>query len=228
VREADEAGPGEPELRWRAPQKPAGIVQAWDGSAQPAPAVQPLAVAAEVCAAGLAEVPAAFIAHKRALPGALSAEQANRCPHLWVSGAETWFALAARGVWVEGCAESLGFAALRGTLAEPLLHLAPLTQWLALTNEEAADGWQDVPVLATYRHAPAAADTAADRASGPHNATHAWWHSSAQFERLRGQLPAGCHHACGPGKTAEHLRDAGIADLQLFPSVRHWRAWLGA
>jgi hydroxymethylbilane synthase len=225
VREADEAGAGEPELRWEAPAKPAGIVQAWDGSAQPAPAVQPLAVAAEVCAAGLAEVPAAFIAHKRALPATVTAEQANRCAHLWVSGAETWFALASRGVWVEGCAESLGFAALRGTLSEPLLHLAPLTQWLALTNEEAADGWHDVPVLATYRHAPAEAPAAG---AGPHAATHAWWHSSAQFERFRAQLPPGCRHACGPGKTAEHLRDAGVTDLQLFPSVRHWRAWLGA
>jgi hydroxymethylbilane synthase len=223
VREADAQGAGEPQLRWQAPPQFVGTVRAWDGSAQPAPEVVPLAVAAEVCAAGLGAVHAAFVAHRRALPE-LPAKQVNGCPHLWVSGTETWFALAERGVWVEGCAESLGFAALQGTLAEPLLALPPLAGWLALTHEEAADGWGDMPVLATYRHAPAAAG----ESGGPRAATHVWWHSGAQFERWRGQLGAGVQQACGPGKTAEHLRAAGVSAVQVFPSVRHWRNWLAA
>ncbi len=229
VREADDAGAGEPQLRWQAPPRPPGAVRAWDGSAQPAPAVQPLAAAAEVAAAGLGNVQAAFIAHQRALPE-LAAAAVNRCPHLWVSGTGTWFALAARGAWVEGCAESLGFAALRDTLAEPLLALPPLAQWLALTNEESADGWGEVPALATYRHeAPAAAAGAADgvaQGAGPAAATHAWWHSSQQFDRWQALLPPGLQHACGPGKTAAHLRAAGLA-VSVFPSARHWRTWLG-
>ena len=231
VREADDAGAGEPELRWQAPPAPQGAVRPWDGSAQPAPAVEPLAAASEVAAAGLGNVQAAFVAHQRALP-ALAAADANRCPHLWVSGTGTWFALAARGIWVEGCAESLGFAALRETLAEPLLALPPLRDWLALTNEESADGWGDVPALATYRHkppaAPAVAATGAAAAdAGPAAATHAWWHSSQQFDRYQAQLPPGLQHACGPGKTAAHLRAAGLA-VSVFPSARHWRSWLGA
>jgi hypothetical protein len=189
--------------------------------------VQPLAAAAEVAAAGLGNVQAAFIAHQRALPE-LAAAAVNRCPHLWVSGTGTWFALAARGVWVEGCAESLGFAALHDTLAEPLLALPPLPQWLALTNEESADGWGDVPALATYRHVPpAVAPGAAAADAGPVAATHAWWHSSQQFERWQAQLPPGLRHACGPGKTAAHLRAAGLT-VDVFPSARHWRTWLGA
>jgi hydroxymethylbilane synthase len=223
VREAGEQGAGAPELRWHAPGRAAGTATAWDGSAQPAPAVVPLAAAAELAAAGLESVRAAFIAHKRALPD-MPAERVNRCPHIWVSGTETWFALAARGVWVEGCAESLGFAALQTTLAEPLLALPAPREWLALTNEEAAGGWGEVPVLATYRHAPERADASA----GPHSATDVWWHSSAQFERWGGQVGKGARHACGPGKTAEHLRAAGLAEVLVFPSARHWRAWLGA
>ena len=156
----------------------------------------------------------------------LPADAVNRCPHLWVSGTGTWFALAARGVWVEGCAESLGFAALRDTLAEPLLALPPLTGWLALTNEESGDGWGEVPALATYRHVPASQPADAHDA-GPAAATHAWWHSSQQFERHRPLLVADLQHACGPGKTAEHLRAAGLA-VHVFPSARHWRDWLGA
>ena len=225
VREADDAGAGEPELRWQAPAAPRGAVRGWDGSAQPAPAVQPLVAAAEVAAAGLGNVQAAFIAHQRALPPPLAAADVNRCPHLWVSGTGTWFALAARGIWIEGCAESLGFAALRDTLGEPLLALPPLGEWLALTNEESADGWGEVPALATYRHVAAAAGTASTDA-GPGAATHAWWHSSQQFERWQSQLPAGLQHACGPGKTAAHLAAAGLA-VSVFPSARHWRSWLG-
>jgi hydroxymethylbilane synthase len=222
LREADEQGAGRPELRWHAPAAPQALPRAWDGSAQPAPAVENLPEAAAECARRLASVGAAFIAHRRALPE-LSAAEVNRCRHLWVSGTETWFALAARGVWVEGCAESLGFAALQPTLQSALLALPPLPEWLALTHSEALAGWGEVPVLATYRHLPAAQSTAAP---GPVTATQVWWHSGIQFERWRGQFPAHCAHACGPGKTAEHLRRAGVAPLTVFPSVDHWREWL--
>ncbi|MGH8253560.1 MAG: hypothetical protein ACRES2_05915, partial [Steroidobacteraceae bacterium] len=149
------------------------------------------------------------------------ASEINCCPHLWVSGTESWFALASRGVWVEGCAESLGFAALRPTLAAPLLSLPPLREWLALTNEEGAAGWGEMPVLATYRHG-----RATEQGAGPGGALQAWWHSGIQFERWRGDVQANCQHACGPGKTADALRRAGIEAPNIFPSVRQWREWL--
>jgi hypothetical protein len=47
-----------------------------------------------------------------------------------------------------------------------------------------------------------------------------------QFERWRLQVALDCQHACGPGKTAEHLRRAGVTALSVFPSVQHWREWL--
>ena len=218
VREADANGALDPQQRWVLPPPPRAPLRPWDGSTQPAPEPVAIEVAASECAQRLASCGAAFIAHRRALPQ-LGAAQVNRCPHIWVSGTESWFALAARGVWVEGCAESLGFAALRPTIAAPLLALPPARQWLALTNEEAAAGWGEVPVLATYRHAHSAGQT-------PGDALQVWWHSGVQFERGRVQVAAGCQHACGPGKTAEALRRAGIADFSVFPSVRHWREWL--
>ena len=223
VRDADAHGAQLPQLHWRAPTVPgAAPHRAWDGSAQPAPAIEPIADAATRCPQALAATDAAFIAHRRALPD-LPAAAINRCPHIWVSGSESWFALAARGVWVEGCAESLGFAALRGTLAEPLLDLPPSRDWLALTSAEAVEGWGDVPALATYRHGTAPAATSA---ASPAGATHVWWHSSVQFDQWRSAIAADCVQACGPGKTAEHLRRAGVTTLQVFPSVRHWREWL--
>jgi hydroxymethylbilane synthase len=220
LREAGDQGLAAPELRWKLPPPPRAPLRPWDGSEQPSPAIEAIEGAASLCAQRLAASSAAFIAHRRALPE-LPAAEVNRCRHIWVSGTESWFALASRGVWVEGCAESLGFGALRATLAAPLLALPPLREWLALTNAEAASGWGELPVLATYRHA-----RTPDQGTGPRDALQAWWHSGVQFERWRGQLRADCQHACGPGRTAETLRRAGIAAPSIFPSVHQWREWL--
>jgi hypothetical protein len=54
-----------------------------------------------------------------------------------------------------------------------------------------------------------------------------YWHSSAQFDQWRASLPAGVQHACGSGRTSEHLRRAGVQNLQVFPQVAQWRQWLG-
>ena len=232
LREANGEGSGPPQLRWSVPVGPGAAPGAqsqvcmWDGSEQPAPALEPLAAATQVCAQRLHTAGAAFIAHRRALPE-LPAATINRCPHIWVSGTASWFALAARGVWVEGCAESLGFASLARTLAEPLLNLPAADQWLALTSTEAVAGWGAVPAFATYRHAPAVASAPnVGGAASPARATHVWWHSSVQFDQWRHVVRTDCAQACGPGKTAEHLRRAGVAMLTVFPSVRHWREWL--
>jgi hydroxymethylbilane synthase len=226
LREADEQGAGTPELRWQAPAAPSPAAPVWDGSVQPAPAIENLPDARAECARRLAQVPAAFIAHRRALPE-LAAAEVNRCAHLWVSGTESWFALASRGVWVEGCAESLGFGALQATISSPLLALPPLREWLALTHADAVAGWGEVPVLATYRHvATGASESALAPASSPAGAAQVWWHTGVQFERWRAQTSADCQHACGPGKTAEVLHRAGLKRLTVFPSVHHWREWL--
>jgi len=226
LREAGEQGPMASEVRWSSPAGPRTPLQPWDGSLQPAPALEPLPGIAAEAAQRLAAVKAAFIAHRRALPE-LPAAAVNHCPHLWVSGTESWFALAARGAWVEGCAESLGFGALRAMLASPLLALPPLREWLALTNQEAAAGWAEVPVLATYRHVSDSGGAGASGPAGPPpEAMQLWWHSGVQFERWGAQAPGGCQHACGPGKTAEALRRRGVQDLTVFPSVQHWREWL--
>jgi heme-degrading monooxygenase HmoA len=54
-----------------------------------------------------------------------------------------------------------------------------------------------------------------------------YWHSSAQFDRWRHSVAPAVQHACGPGKTYEHLRRAGVQNLRVFPQPVHWRQWLG-
>ena len=102
-----------------------------------------------------------------------------------------------------------------------------MREWLALTHAEAAAGWGEVPVLATYRHVASAEPARASEAGrSPAGAAQVWWHSALQFERWGGQTPGDCHHACGPGKTAEPCGVQACERLTVFPSVHHWREWL--
>lgn len=227
VREADDQGARPPELRWQGQaelipaQRP---VVSWDGTRQPQPITHQLPDAAAMAAAALGRAPAVFVAHRRALPEELSAEVVNRCVHLWVSGSESWSALARRGVWVEGCAEGLGFSALREIFAEPLLQLPSLSEWQAFTHADAVASWTECPALGTY----SVEQPGAEAGTPPALATHLYWSSSAQFDRWRTHVLPHAHHACGPGKTAQHLRRMDVQHLTVFPSVAHWRTWLSA
>jgi hypothetical protein len=76
-------------------------------------------------------------------------------------------------------------------------------------------------VIATYAVADAPLPPSAELAA----ATHVFWSSTAQFERGRQLVSAEAHHASGAGKTAEHIRAAGVRNFRAFPSVAEWRTW---
>jgi len=220
-------GGGEPQLRWTpaAPLPRLGIVRAWDGSGAERAALEPDAdgIAAALQRIGSAE--ALFVSHARALPDSAASHIRPGCP-LYVPGIATWRALAERGVWVEGCADGFGFSYLAPLLADPVLRLPPPERFTALTHADALGGWSAGQAIATYRLREAPATVAAGSGGPPADATHCYWHSSAQFDRWRASAPAGAHHATGPGKTFEHLRRARVQNLAMFPSVTQWRSWL--
>ncbi len=145
-----------------------------------------------------------FIAHHRAAVEGLEGKR------LWTSGVMSWQKLAEQGLWVEGCAENLGIAHIADMLGD-------LDKWTILTHEEGAKGWERGTVIATYKveHSP-------QEAEGLSAATHIWWGSGSQFDRLRPLAKGATHHACGAGKTAETLRNHGI-EPEIFPSVKLWR-----
>lgn len=154
---------------------------------------------------------------------------------LWVSGVGSWRELAARGLWVEGCTDNLGFATLGATLATGVLGLPGLAEWTVLTHVDAVPGWADSgvgTVRASYALRPpedagagADAGALAQVQAEAARATHFYWRSPEAFRALRDVIPADAHHACGAGKTLEALRAAGVDGVP-FPGHREWRAWL--
>ena len=203
-------------------EDPVGTVHTWDGSAAEKPAFSALISPQDL--APQLDREAVFIAHARALPvGAAAALQGKA---VWTSGTSSWFALAAAGVWVQGCGEGMGAEATAALVGAPLLQLPQPSQWAVLTHRDAVEPWQrgswsGAKVIATYAMR---GDVLPD-AAGLASATHVFWSSTAQFERCRKLVSGSVHHASGPGKTAEHIRASGVRNFRAFPSAEQWRRW---
>lgn len=109
---------------------------------------------------------------------------------VWASGTRTWRRLAARGIWVHGCADGLGDAVPSGV---DILAGRPVT-WHRLTHSAAADGPDN---LATYVVDERLPDDLPAR-------THFFWTSGSQFLEAAARWPEIRQgwHGCGPGRTS--------------------------
>lgn len=203
------------ELRWRGGASPRAGEKpiAWDGSEWRGQG-------------GSEELPlpnlsgeAFFVAHWRACTTAVFDQLRNLRPRIWVSGSASWFKLAEQGLWVEGSAEGLGYEQVSPTLKEPVLCLPG--EWTILTHEDAT-GWSGSRVVTSYRVKGGYSEEAREAARA---ATHFFWTSGSQFDELGKLARASAVHACGPGKTARHLRELGL-NPRVFPSHEEWKRWL--
>jgi hydroxymethylbilane synthase len=131
---------------------------------------------------------------------------------VWASGVQTWKKLARRGVWVNGCAESLG--------EQESPRIEPLTggpvSWLKLTHESGYTGGE-MPVLATYRLRPKADEL---DLSGK---KYFFWKSGSSFEYAFSKNPGlkEMAHFCGPGNTQKILARHGI-EPHVFLDHSQW------
>jgi hydroxymethylbilane synthase len=201
---------------------PIGSVKSWDGSHAPRSDARTLVNAQQLAAQARGD--AVFVAHSRALPPDAAAALNGKV--VWTSGSASWFRLAAQGVWVQGCAEAMGAEAAAALVAEPLLRLPTPARWTVLTHKAAVEpwaqgAWRGAQVIATYE----VDDSSLPDEAALISATHVFWSSTAQFERGRGLVSPAAHHACGPGKTADHIRAAGVRHFQAFPTVAEWHKW---
>ena len=131
---------------------------------------------------------------------------------VWASGVQSWKRLAERGVWVNGCSESLGEH-------EPqkieTLTSTDLT-WQKLTHADSkTDGV--MPAVATYRLVP--------KNGQPNLAgkSYFFWKSGSSFNYALSHNPwlRQMVHFCGPGNTQSALREQGIEPF-VFLNHAEW------
>jgi hydroxymethylbilane synthase len=210
------AGESCDELHWSAPPRPTGTVREWSGGNWRKRAAHDLDGPVAAVKGAL------FLAHARALPKGAEPQVASA--RVWTSGTPSWFELARRGVWVEGCGEGLSYAWIRPLLAEPVLGLPAEAEWTVLTHTEALGDWSALQATATYSVSDL--EYPAEAIAALREATHVYWSSGSQWKALGSQAPATAHFACGPGKTAETLRAGGVR-ATVFPALEDWQKWLG-
>lgn len=167
-----------------------------------------------------------FVSHARSVRGDHAHSLKNA--RIWTSGTSSWFKLAAQGLWVEGCAELMGYEKLKPVLGEAVLQLAPLSNWTVLTHEAARSDWTQGKVIPTYKVSATYSQEAKDALK---RAKYVFWSSGSQYDELQSLMPTGAQQACGLGKTADRIlaqskSGAKSSAVQIFPSVEEWRKWV--
>jgi hypothetical protein len=170
--------------------------------------------------------PVCFIAsHKSVHNEKLIIHLAGR--RVWAAGTKTWFELAKKGVWVEGCADGLGLETLTKAWAGGFIGIDRESVNI-LTNADSAsqwliDGWS---ATGTYELIPSILP---EIVKGIESAEVIFWTSFQQFQACREFVKPGVLHATPAGKTAELLKKSGIENLVVFPSIKafNWyREWI--
>jgi hydroxymethylbilane synthase len=160
-----------------------------------------------------------FVASHKAVhnPSAVALLHKKR---VWVAGTRTWRELAARGIWVEGCADGLGMETLTRLLHTPLIDLPDMH---VLTNTDSAQTRiaEGHSATGTYILIPAISPALVAAITG---AEAIFWSSFRQYASFAHLLPRGIPQACAAGKTADALRAAGVRPI-VFPTLKAFQEW---
>jgi hydroxymethylbilane synthase len=164
---------------------------------------------------------AVFVSHYRAAEQSVVVRQL-RHKRVWTAGTRSWFELAKRGVWVEGCADGFGFTFIHSALASPLVNIQPQSMRI-LTNTDSAHDWQQQGLKASglYR---LQASVSADVMNAVSSAEALFWTNIAQYQACKAWVRTGSIHACPAGRTAERFRAIGIEPV-VFPSIKAFATW---
>lgn len=160
---------------------------------------------------------AVFVSHARALHESIG--KLTETKHIWTAGVQSWFKLAQKGLWVEGCADGLGYDLLiRTLLTDPVLQLPSCPAWNILTHSDASESWDELKgkVIPTYRLEKTVEDEAITSLK---NADHIFWSSFSQYKALSEYAQPNAIHICGPGKTADLLKAEGVKNLIIAPNI---------
>ena len=168
------------------------------------------------------EKPVVFVASKNAFKQTTIQTQLKD-KNVWAAGTHTWYALAAAGIWVNGCADGLGLEQLEQTLQMPLLDITK-EDITILTHEKGSNFWQQKNwhTTITYRSEPKTLLHLADQIKA---ANFFFWTNAAQYEQCSQYIDnAAAIHACPSGATATQLQALGLTPI-IFPTIQSFKAW---
>jgi len=167
------------------------------------------------------ESPVVFIANYKAIHNK-QFEDLVKSKRVWVSGTKTWFALASKGIWVEGCADALGLESLLPVFEMPLVRIDKLQITIithsAAANHWATKGWRSFAAYTLQ------ADVNHRLQEEIRQAEFIFWTSYGQYESYRSVVKSDTIHAAPFGETSERLRYSGIEPI-IFPTIKSFQAW---
>lgn len=156
-----------------------------------------------------------FVAHSRALDF-MDEETVSllATKRVWVSGLKSWYKLAAKGIWVEGSVEYLGFEYFQTFKNKLLLRMNDKTAFL--THAESSVQESETLPIACYTH------QFREIPKKISESTHLYWSSGLPFSTVWSMLGTPEKqafskkvHASGSGKTAAAIRAQGIEPVVL-------------
>lgn len=145
---------------------------------------------------------------------------------VWAAGTSTWQKLAGKGIWVNGCAESLGES--ENPLIEQLIGKAEPQQVTLTHTQASSSGTYDLQI-----------QLADGELSGLKNDVLGlrkyffYWKSHTQFLAVLTQLAPeqkahflNCAHACGAGKTWQSIRGflPSEENLYIYLNEENWKS----
>lgn len=165
------------------------------------------------------DIDALYVARTEAWPETAMGQRR----YVWAAGLKTWQNLAAKGIWVHGCADSLGEQENPSLdiLAGKNLHWGKLTHNQPLLTSTS----QDRKTFATY-------ELQQDVEIKDLSKKTFFWQSGSQFLVALKKYPQlkDKHHACGPGNTYQIICDSlkkennfDSQKIQIFLDQEDWK-----
>ena len=141
---------------------------------------------------------------------------------VWAAGTRTWYELAKKGIWVEGCADGLGFEFLQPVFKSPLVNIEKKDIQIITNNLSKMHWLQDgINAAGTYE---LAGNLSEEIKRAIAKADIIFWTSFQQYELCKPFIKNNVQHVCPAGKTAKLLVAEGLQPI-VFPTIKSFNDW---
>jgi hydroxymethylbilane synthase len=141
---------------------------------------------------------------------------------IWAAGTKTWFQLARKGLWVNGCTDALGLEFMERWFEGPFIGLHRKDITIVTDNNSAEDwkkeGWQAIGTYSVDIERTAEIEQQVSKAD------IIFWTSFRQYEAYKHALRENVENCCSTGRTATLFHRAGISPI-VFAGIKGFNAW---